>query len=100
MREAVGLLEGSPLGKIEVKGPDAAEFLNRIYVNNALTLNPGKVRYGLMLNENGIVMDDGVFVCMAPEHYLVCTTSGGAERISHTASVRQAATSTSRPTKP
>jgi sarcosine oxidase subunit alpha len=80
-REAIGLFDGSPLGKIEVKGPDAAEFLNRIYVNNALTLQPGKVRYGLMLNENGIVMDDGVFACMAPEHYLVCTTSGGAERI-------------------
>ncbi len=81
VRNAVGLFDGSPLGKIEVKGPDAAEFLNRIYVNNALTLKPGKVRYGLMLNENGIVIDDGVFVCMAPEHYLVCTTSGGAERI-------------------
>jgi sarcosine oxidase subunit alpha len=81
VRNAVGLFDGSPLGKIEVKGPDAAEFLNRIYVNNALTLKPGKVRYGLMLNENGIVIDDGVFACMAPEHYLVCTTSGGAERI-------------------
>lgn len=80
-RDAVGLFDGSPLGKIEANGPDAAEFLNRIYVNNALTLQPGRVRYGLMLNENGIVMDDGVFVCMAPEHYLVCTTSGGADRI-------------------
>ena len=81
VRNTVGLFEGSPLGKIEVKGPDAAEFLNRIYVNNALTLKPGKVRYGLMLSENGIVIDDGVFVCMASEHYLVCTTSGGADRI-------------------
>jgi sarcosine oxidase subunit alpha len=80
-RNAIGLFDGSPLGKIEVKGPDAAEFLNRIYVNNALTLKPGQVRYGLMLSENGIVIDDGVFVCMASEHYLVCTTSGGADRI-------------------
>jgi len=80
-RNAVGLFEGSPLGKIEVKGPDAAEFLNRIYVNNALSLAPGKVRYGLMLNENGIIIDDGVFACMAPGHYLVSTTSGGADRI-------------------
>ncbi len=80
-RNAIGLFDGSPLGKIEVKGPDAAEFLNRIYVNNALSLAPGKARYGLMLNENGIIIDDGVFVCMAPGHYLVSTTSGGADRI-------------------
>jgi sarcosine oxidase subunit alpha len=81
VRNAVGLFDGSPLGKIEVKGPDAAEFLNRIYVNNVLTLKPGRVRYGLMLNENGIVIDDGVCTCMAPGHYLVCPTSGGADRI-------------------
>lgn len=81
VRRAVGLFDGSPLGKIEVKGPDAAEFLHRIYLNNMLSLPPGKARYGLMLNENGVVIDDGVCVCMAPEHYLVCTTSAGAERI-------------------
>jgi len=81
VRNAVGLFDGSPLGKIEVKGPDAAEFLNCIYLNNVLTLKPGKVRYGLMLNENGIVIDDGVFTCMAPDHFLVCPTSGGADRI-------------------
>ncbi len=81
VRTAAGLFEGTPLGKIEVKGPDAAEFLNRIYVNNILTLKPGGVRYGLMLNENGIVIDDGVVTCLAPEHYLVSTSSGNAERI-------------------
>jgi sarcosine oxidase subunit alpha len=80
-RKGVGLFDGSPLGKIEVRGPDAAEFLNRIYVNNALTLQPGRVRYGLMLNENGIVIDDGVFARLSPEHFLVSTTSGGADRI-------------------
>jgi sarcosine oxidase subunit alpha len=81
VRAQVGVLDGSPLGKIEVRGPDAAEFLHRIYLNNVHSLAPGKVRYGLMLTENGIVLDDGVFVCIAPGHYLICPTSGGAERI-------------------
>ncbi len=81
VRRSAGLFDGSPLGKIEVRGPDAAAFLDRIYVNNALTLKPGRVRYGLMLNENGIVMDDGVFVRIAEDHYLVNTTSGNADRV-------------------
>jgi sarcosine oxidase subunit alpha len=81
VRQAVGLFEATPLGKIEVEGPDAAEFLNRIYVNNMLTLRPGSVRYGLMLNENGTVLDDGVAARLGPEHFLVSTTSGNAERI-------------------
>jgi sarcosine oxidase subunit alpha len=80
-RNSVGLFDGSPLGKIEVKGPDAAEFLHRIYLNTIHSLAPGRVRYGLMLNENGIVIDDGVVACMAPGHYLACPTSGGADRI-------------------
>jgi sarcosine oxidase subunit alpha len=81
VRTALGLFEGSPLGKIEVRGPDAARFLHRIYMNNVTSLQPGKVRYGLMLNENGIVIDDGVFACLSPEHYLVSTTGANAERI-------------------
>ncbi len=81
VRQSVGFFDGSPLGKIEVKGPDAARFLDRIYVNNVLTLESGRVRYGLMLNENGIVIDDGVFVRMGEDHFLVNTTSSNAERI-------------------
>ncbi len=81
VRESVGLFDGSPLGKIEIKGPDAAEFLNRIYVNTVLTLKPGKARYGLMLDENGIVIDDGVFVRIAEDHFLINPTSGNADRI-------------------
>lgn len=81
VRNKAGLFDGSPLGKIEVRGPDAAEFLNRIYVNTVTTLDPGRIRYGLMLNENGIVIDDGVFVRLADDHFLVNTTSGNAERI-------------------
>jgi sarcosine oxidase subunit alpha len=80
-RRSVGLLDGSTLGKIEVTGPDAAEFLNRIYVNNVLTLKPGRIRYGLMLSENGIVIDDGVFTRLSDKHYLVNTTSANADRM-------------------
>ena len=81
VRTAVGIYDGSPLGKIEVQGPDAATFLNRIYANNAKSLKPGYARYGLMCNENGIVIDDGVFVRLADEHFLCHSTSGGAARI-------------------
>ena len=81
LRGSIGLLDGSTLGKIEVTGPDAGEFLNRIYVNNVLTLKRGRIRYGLMLSENGIVIDDGVFAKLADNHYLVNTTSANADRI-------------------
>jgi sarcosine oxidase subunit alpha len=81
VRSSVGVFDNSPIGKIEVRGPDAAEFLNRFYINNVLSLQTGKVRYGLMLNENGIIIDDGVFVRLADDHFLVHTTSGGAGRI-------------------
>ena len=81
VRQHVGIFDNSPIGKIEVSGPDAAEFLNRFYINNALTLKVGKVRYGLMLNENGVIVDDGVFVRLEDERYLVHTTSAGVGRI-------------------
>ncbi len=81
VRHKAGLFDGSPLGKIEVSGPDAAEFLSRVYVNTVATLKPGKVRYGLMLNENGAIIDDGVFVRLADDHFLLNTTSASAERI-------------------
>jgi sarcosine oxidase subunit alpha len=80
-RTAVSLFDGSPLGKIEVHGPDAATFLNRMYYNNMRTLEVGRGRYGLMLNEHGTVIDDGVCMRLAHNHYLVSTTSGGADRI-------------------
>nr|WP_320136066.1 sarcosine oxidase subunit alpha family protein [uncultured Amphritea sp.] len=82
VRHSVGMFDGSPLGKIEVKGPDAAAFLNRIYVNNVESLKTGFARYGLMCNENGVVMDDGVFVRLSDDHFLLHTTSSGASRIS------------------
>lgn len=76
VRSGVGLFEASPLGKIEVKGPDAAAFLDRMYVNRISTLKPGRCRYAIMLTENGTVFDDGVVTRLAPDHFLVGTTSG------------------------
>ena len=82
VRNKVGLLDASTLGKIEIKGPDAAEFLDRMYTNMFSTLKVGKCRYGLMMNELGFLSDDGVTVRLADDHFLMHTTSGGADRIS------------------
>ena len=81
VRAGVGVFDASPLGKIEVTGPDAAKFLDRFYVNNVARLEDGRVRYGLMLNENGVVIDDGTVARLGREHFIVTTTSGGAARI-------------------
>ncbi|MBN8955205.1 MAG: hypothetical protein J0H17_01160 [Rhizobiales bacterium] len=81
VRNSVGLFDASPLGKIEVKGPDAAEFLQRMYANSVRNLPVGRCRYGLMLNENGVVYDDGVLTRLADDHFLVGTTSGHAVAI-------------------
>ncbi|MBG1232215.1 sarcosine oxidase subunit alpha family protein [Aestuariivirga litoralis] len=81
VRNKVGLLDASTLGKIEIKGPDAAEFLDRVYTNTYSTLKVGKCRYGLMMNELGFLTDDGVTVRLGEDHFLMHTTSGGADRI-------------------
>lgn len=81
VRTAAGLFEASPLGKIEVVGPDAGRFLDLIYANTMSTLKEGRVRYGLMLNELGVIIDDGVVARLAPDRFLVCTSSAGADRI-------------------
>ncbi len=81
VRSGVGLFDASSLGKIEVTGPDAAKFLDRFYVNSIAKLEEGRVRYGLMLNENGVVIDDGTVARLGREHFLVTTTSGAASRI-------------------
>ncbi|MCJ8156595.1 sarcosine oxidase subunit alpha family protein [Sphingomonas sp. LaA6.9] len=78
VRSGVGIFEASPLGKIEVKGPDAAAFLDRMYLNRISTLKIGRCRYAIMLNENGTVYDDGVVTRMADDHFLIGTTSGHA----------------------
>jgi sarcosine oxidase subunit alpha len=81
VRTAAGLLDGSSLGKIEVQGPDALEFLDRFYLNNLKTLKPGRVRYGLMLRETGTIFDDGTIVILGPDQLLITTTSGNAGRV-------------------
>ena len=70
-----GILDASSLGKIEVMGPDAADFLNFIYYNTVTNLAPGRILYGFMLNENGIVMDDGVLTRVAENRFIVSCSS-------------------------
>ena len=77
-RASVGILDASTLGKIEVRGPDAAKFLEMIYTNNWMKLEVGKARYGFMLGEDGMVMDDGVTIRIAEDHFFMHTTTGGA----------------------
>ena len=83
VRKSVGIFDASTLGKIEVVGPDAAEFMNRMYTNAWTKLEPGRLRYGVMLREDGFVMDDGVVGRMAPDRFHVTTTTGGAPRVLH-----------------
>ncbi len=80
-RAAGGLFDASTLGKIEVVGADAREFLNRMYVNSFDKLAVGRCRYGLMLREDGYVMDDGIVACLAEDRFHVTTTTGGAPRV-------------------
>jgi sarcosine oxidase subunit alpha len=80
-RESLGLLDASTLGKIIVKGADAGRFLDMLYTNMMSTLKPGRCRYGLMCNENGFLMDDGVVARLDEETFLCHTTTGGAEAI-------------------
>jgi sarcosine oxidase subunit alpha len=80
-RASVGLFDASTLGKIEVVGPDAATFLERMYANAFQKLEVGRCRYGLMLSEAGFLIDDGVIARMKPDRFLVTTTTGGAARV-------------------
>ena len=78
VRESVGILDASTLGKIEIRGRDSARFLEMIYTNNWIKLEVGKGRYGFMLGEDGMVMDDGVTIRLADDHFFMHTTTGGA----------------------
>ena len=80
-RKSLGLIDASTLGKIEIHGADAREFLARVYTNNWAKLPIGCCRYGLMLNENGMIMDDGVVSCLTDQHFLITTTTGGAAAV-------------------
>jgi sarcosine oxidase subunit alpha len=80
-REGVGVMDVSTLGKIDIQGPDALTFLNRIYTNAFDTLPVGMCRYGLMCRADGMVFDDGVVMHLGENHYLATTTSGGAAAV-------------------
>ena len=80
-RDSVGLFDASTLGKIEVVGPDAAVFLERMYANAFQKLEVGRCRYGLMLSEAGFLMDDGVIARLRPDRFHVTTTTGGAPAV-------------------
>jgi sarcosine oxidase subunit alpha len=80
-RQSLGIFDASTLGKIEVSGPDAVEFMNRMYTNPWAKLAPGKCRYGLLLGEDGFIRDDGVIGRMRDDLFHVTTTTGGAARV-------------------
>jgi sarcosine oxidase subunit alpha len=80
-RNAIGILDATTLGKIDIQGPDAAELLDRIYTNNWKSLEVGRCRYGLMCGEDGMLFDDGVTTRLGEQHYFMTTTSGNAARV-------------------
>ena len=81
VRTNVGVVDVSTLGKIEFQGTDVAEFLNRVYINRWDTLAVGRCRYGVMLRDDGVVLDDGTTSRLAPAHYLMTTTTVNAARV-------------------
>ncbi|WP_424970989.1 sarcosine oxidase subunit alpha family protein [Dinoroseobacter sp. S76] len=81
VREAVGICDVSTLGKIELRGPDAGAFLDFVYANRISSLRPGRCRYGIMLREDGHVMDDGTVACLAPDHFVLTTTTAAAGQV-------------------
>ncbi len=84
VRRTVGLVDVSTLGKIDIKGRDAAEFLERVYINRWRNLAVGKARYGLMLREDGMALDDGTTTRLDDEHFLMTTTTANAVRVMST----------------
>lgn len=81
VRKNVGICDVTTLGKIDIKGPDAPEFLNRIYTNAWLKLPVGKARYGVMLREDGMVMDDGTTSRISDNHFHMTTTTAQAANV-------------------
>ena len=84
VRKRVGLVDVSTLGKIDFKGRDAAEFLERVYINRWKNLAVGRVRYGVMLREDGFVFDDGTTARLAEHHYVMTTTTANAVKVMST----------------
>ncbi len=81
VRRGVGIIDVTPLGKLDLRGPDVPALLNLVYVNKWSKLDVGSVRYGVMCAEDGVVLDDGVTGRLGDEHYLMSTTSSGAAAV-------------------
>jgi sarcosine oxidase subunit alpha len=81
VRNSVGVIDVTPLGKLDLRGPDVPKLLNLVYTNKWSKLDIGGVRYGVMCAEDGVVMDDGVTGRLAEDHYLMTTTSSGAATV-------------------
>jgi len=81
VRRAVGVIDVGTLGKIEVRGPDAAEFIERVYTGRFVQQKAGTTRYGLMLDEAGVIVDDGVVARLAPDHFYITTTTSGSASV-------------------
>ena len=81
VRQTVGVCDVSTLGKIDIQGPDAGKLLDFVYTGMFSTLKVGRVRYGLMLREDGTVMDDGTCARMGPEHFVMTTTTAAAGEV-------------------
>ncbi len=81
LRETAGILDGSTLGKIEIKGKDALEFMNLMYTNAFTKMKPMTSRYVLMLGEDGMVKDDGIVSKINDQHFIATTTTGGAPKV-------------------
>ena len=76
MRERVGLIDVSTLGKLDMKGRDAGKLLDKVYTNRFSDLKPGRVRYSVLCDEAGIMLDDGTISRLTEDHYFITTTTG------------------------
>ena len=81
VRSGVGMIDVSTFGKIDLQGPDVGTLLDRVYINNFSTLAVGKVRYGVMLREDGLVLDDGTTARLSERRYLMTTTTANAAKV-------------------
>ena len=81
VRQGLAVYDGAPLGKFEIKGPDALKFIEILYTNNFESLKTGMGRYGIMLSEDGIILDDGVTFKLAENHYFMSTSTGHADAV-------------------
>ena len=79
VRQRVGLIDLSTLGKLDVVGPDAGKLLDKVYTNRFSDLRVGRARYGVICDEAGIILDDGTVSRLAADHYFITTTTGNIE---------------------